>query len=83
MDTWLTYQVHKNLRLDGGIYLGVTPVADDWHALRLGPPVRIAGRTYLCSGIRLHQGPDAGALLYILYPESLWRSGAKWFGCYD
>ena len=31
VDTWLTYQVNKNLRLDGGIYIGVTPAADKWH----------------------------------------------------
>ncbi len=30
-DTWLTYQVNKNLVLDGGIYIGVTAAADDWH----------------------------------------------------
>ena len=30
-DTWLTYQVNKNLRLDGGAYIGVTAEADDWH----------------------------------------------------
>ena len=30
-DTWLTYQVNKNLRLDAGAYIGVTPAADDWH----------------------------------------------------
>ncbi len=51
-------------------------VADDWHALRLGAPVRVAGRTYLCSGIRL-RAPNEGDLLYILYPESLWRD-ALW-----
>jgi hypothetical protein len=31
VDTWLTYQVNKNLRLDGGVYIGVTGAADDWH----------------------------------------------------
>lgn len=31
VDTWVTYQVSKNLRLDGGIYIGVTPGADGWH----------------------------------------------------
>jgi hypothetical protein len=30
-DTWLTYQVNKNLVLDGGVYIGVTAAADDWH----------------------------------------------------
>ena len=31
VDTWLTYQVNENLRLDGGVYIGVTPAANDWH----------------------------------------------------
>ena len=31
VDTWLTYEVNKNLRLDGGIYIGVTRAAEDWH----------------------------------------------------
>lgn len=31
VDTWLTYQLNGNLRLDGGVYIGVTPAADDWH----------------------------------------------------
>jgi hypothetical protein len=31
VDTWLTYQINKDLRLDGGVYVGVTLAADDWH----------------------------------------------------
>jgi len=31
VDTWLTYQINKDLRLDGGVYIGVTLAADDWH----------------------------------------------------
>ena len=30
-DTWLTYKVNKNLVLDGGVYIGVTKSANDWH----------------------------------------------------
>ena len=30
-DTWLTYQINKNLVFDGGVYIGVTESADDWH----------------------------------------------------
>ena len=30
-DTWLTYPVNPNLILDGGVYIGVTPAADNWH----------------------------------------------------
>lgn len=31
VDTWLTYQVSPNMRLDAGVYIGVTPSAPDWH----------------------------------------------------
>ncbi|MEY2427733.1 MAG: hypothetical protein QOJ40_618 [Verrucomicrobiota bacterium] len=31
VDAWFTYQLTKNLRLDGGVYIGVTRAADDWH----------------------------------------------------
>ena len=31
IDTWLTYQATKNLRFDAGVYIGVTPAADNWH----------------------------------------------------
>lgn len=30
-NTWLTYELDSNWRLDGGIYLGVTDAADDLH----------------------------------------------------
>jgi signal transduction histidine kinase len=53
-------------------------VVDDWQTLRLGPPVTVDGRTYLCSGVRLLLHPDSRpATLYILYPEALWRD-ALW-----
>ncbi len=31
LDTWLTFQVNENFRTDGGVYLGVTSAADQWH----------------------------------------------------
>jgi len=55
-------------------------VCDDWHDLRLGSPVRVGERTYLCSGLRLPDRPGAynrGDILYIFYPEELWRD-ALW-----
>ena len=52
-------------------------VSDDWQKLRLGPPVRAGGQTYLCGGIRLTRPPRTGETLYILYPETLWRD-ALW-----
>ena len=30
-DTWLTYQINENFRVDGGVYIGLTPAADEWH----------------------------------------------------
>jgi len=30
-DTWLTYQVNENFRIDGGVYIGLTQAADEWH----------------------------------------------------
>jgi hypothetical protein len=30
-DTWVTYQLTENLRLDAGVYIGLTRAADDWH----------------------------------------------------
>src|SRR5262245_60060197 len=52
-------------------------VVTDWQKLRLGPPVRVGGRTYLCGGVRLVRPPRSGETLYILYPETLWRD-ALW-----
>src|SRR5262249_43357301 len=57
--------------------LPVEEVGDDWRALRLGPPIRAGEQTYLCSGIRLRRGDNAGDILYIFYPESLLRD-ALW-----
>lgn len=31
VDVWFTYQANKSLRVDGGVYIGVTTAADDWH----------------------------------------------------
>lgn len=48
-------------------------VGEDWRELRLGPPLRAGENVYLCSSIRLLRGDNAGDILYILYPEKLWR----------
>jgi len=47
-------------------------VADDWRALRFSAPLDVAGERYLCSGIRV-RSPTTNQLVYILYPEKLWR----------
>jgi hypothetical protein len=31
LDTWLTYRVNANLRVDGGVYIGLTGAADSLH----------------------------------------------------
>jgi signal transduction histidine kinase len=60
--------------------LDVTPpaesVTDDWHTLRLGPPLIVQGKVFLSGGVRLQRG-NTGKVLYILYPEALWRD-ALW-----
>ncbi len=63
--------------LEGGPETPATTVYEEWQAVHLGPPVQVGGQTYLCSGIHLRRGPNAGDTLYILYPESLWRD-ARW-----
>jgi signal transduction histidine kinase len=55
-------------------------VCDDWQHLGLGPQLTVAGRTYLCAGLRLKPRSSEdqdGATLYILYPQSLWHN-ALW-----
>jgi signal transduction histidine kinase len=47
--------------------------------LHLGPRVRVGPETYFCQGIRL--GQEGTRILYVFYPESLWRDalwGAIW-----
>ena len=39
-------------------------------------PVRVGKEFYLCGGLPLQKGVRPGAILYILYPESLWREAA-------
>jgi len=31
VDTWITCQLNGNLRLDAGVYIGLTRAAEDWH----------------------------------------------------
>jgi signal transduction histidine kinase len=53
-------------------------VADTWQTLHLGDRLTVDDQEYLCSGLRLrtHSGEALG-VLYILYPESVWRD-ALW-----
>lgn len=66
------------LDADDGNLPPAESLTDDWQTLQLGPPTRLGERGFLCSGIRLSSlRTDAGGVLYILYPESLWRD-ALW-----
>ena len=68
----------STLPTDAGGLPPAEAVADDWHTLRLGPPVAVGGQGYLCGGIRLlPRPPRTGGTLYILYPEARWRD-AVW-----
>jgi signal transduction histidine kinase len=52
------------------IPIATLPEKDEDHAL--GPPVELNGNQYRCLRLQLKRpNPDAGANLYILYPESL------------
>jgi signal transduction histidine kinase len=55
---------------------GLPEPADDPDTIPLGPRVVVNGKAYLCSGVRF-QRSETGSVLYILYPESLWRD-ALW-----
>jgi signal transduction histidine kinase len=58
--------------------LPATEINADWQSLQLGPLAEIAGRRYFSTGIQPRaDGPNADGVLYILYPESLWRE-ALW-----
>jgi signal transduction histidine kinase len=50
---------------------------DNWQNLSLDLRVTVGGRAYLCNGVRLLRHPNQGSILYIFYPESLWRD-ARW-----
>ena len=57
-------------------------VVENWQTLQLGPRLTVGGQTYFCSGLRLLQPrADAGATLYILYPEALWREVKRKLTC--
>jgi signal transduction histidine kinase len=55
----------------------VENIADDPAQLTLGAPVVVAGREYRVGAFRLTQPANQGSVVYILYPESLWRD-AQW-----
>jgi signal transduction histidine kinase len=61
------------LTADPGDVLPLENAAADWRALRLGPPVVVAGKSYLCSGVRLQRTGESGATLFILYPQEQWQ----------
>ncbi len=52
-------------------------IVEDWYALRLTHAVKIQGQPYLSGAVRLSRGPNSGDILYLCYPEQLWRD-ARW-----
>jgi signal transduction histidine kinase len=56
--------------------IATQPQEEDEHTL--GPPVVLDGNEYRCLRVQLRRPPqDAGANLYILYPESLRRTAVR------
>ena len=53
-------------------------VSSDWRTLQLGPLTEVKGQSYFSTGLKLpaREG-NPGGVLYILYPEVLWRE-ALW-----
>jgi len=41
--------------------------------LHLAPRVRVAGETYFCQGVALHPELGTNRVVYLFYPETLWR----------
>jgi signal transduction histidine kinase len=52
------------------------PPTEDWESLPQSPRVQIGGETYFCRGVPLGRAQQP-AILYVLYPEALWRD-ALW-----
>lgn len=53
------------------------PAAGEYATQHFDNAVTIGGQNYLCGGVPLRHGTRSGAILYVLYPESLLRD-AEW-----
>lgn len=51
--------------------------APDWRNEPLSQSVAVANQSYFCLGVPVGQDVEANLIVYILYPESLWRD-ALW-----
>jgi signal transduction histidine kinase len=49
------------------------PLPSDHPTQHFDTPVQVGSASYLCGGLPLRRSARPGAILYILYPESLWR----------
>jgi signal transduction histidine kinase len=49
------------------------PMPSDHPTQHFDRPVQVGHASYLCGGLPLRRSARPGAILYILYPESLWR----------
>ena len=52
---------------------GELPSPSETPTQHFDKPVRVGENSYLCGGLPLQHGARRGSILYILYPESLWR----------
>jgi signal transduction histidine kinase len=52
------------------------PSPSDHPTQHFDKPVQVGKTFYLCGGLPLQHGARPGAILYILYPESLWQEAA-------
>jgi len=73
----------RPLRDDDGNLIGTLatapddlPLPSDAPTQHFDKPVSIGNNSYLCGGMPLTHGARRGSILYIFYPESLWRDTA-------
>jgi signal transduction histidine kinase len=64
--------------VDAGRLPALPPAESQWQSIRLGPRIVLVDRAFFCNGLALRgsQGTPR-SVVYILYPESLWRD-AQW-----
>ncbi len=49
------------------------PEAAPRERLHLAPRIEVAGTTYFCQGVALQRDVSANRIVYLFYPETLWR----------
>ncbi len=77
---FLVCDSHRRPLYDQGQPLATLPTPDvelpapgSPDRLRLAPRIRVAGQDYFCQGVALQSDVGANRMVYLFYPETLWR----------